>query len=738
MLQFFSLHGIDFEGKDGIARCGCKNPNCDKPGKHPIPFWRTVGPDNKAGPMGGVGIPTGSINGFFVVDCDVRPEKGLDGVAALEALALAAGGEIPETASVETPTGGAHFYFKVPKDVVIYCSTGKLAPGIDIKGEGGFAVGPGSPHRNGGFYGVAPTIDPVDAPVWLLERLALLQKELKARNSEGPSVPLPELSAEESSRRQVYAIEEILEKAEPAISGENGSNRLLEVCCRLIRLELPTNILVSLIEDFYNPRCEPPWSEEEIRHKLEAADRKVERARGFPSPGLFARMAGIVSEAEAEPLREANPEHEYSYQPGDRHEGDRVPVDFVELQADLYSHEKWAGVLAYDEFRDRVVAVNPPFKMDAETPSGLSDADVNNTRGWFEYHGKRGRPADVKAALELVARRRPFHPVRNYLHSLKWDGKPRLDTVLSTYFGAAENEYTRAIGVRWFISLGARVMRPGCQSDCTLILEGAQGRGKTSAYRALMHDPLWYAESSAGVESKDFYENLRGIWLFGFDELDSLHRSSLTRVKTELTSVKDHYRRAYGHFTVDYPRQCGFCGTTNSSEYLNDLTGNRRFWPVAVLRDIVISKIIRDRDQLWAEASMRFQAGEAWHVNTPELRALCEAEQADRTHVDPWESIVAHWLADPTKVSLEPLAALTTGSAFGGGLRPVDASKGLTTATVLERALGKEAAQLTNADAQRVAGILRRLGWTARKVRVAGNPMRHYYPATPGNTPDGK
>ena len=192
---------------------------------------------------------------------------------------------------------------------------------------------------------------------------------------------------------------------------------------------------------------------------------------------------------------------------------------------------------------------------------------------------------------------------------------PRLDRVLPEYFQSSDGAYERAIGPRWFISLVARAMTPGCQSDCTLILEGEQGIGKTSAFRALMHDPTWYAESACGVDSKDFLENLRGVWIMGFDELDSLTRASLTKVKTVLTALSDHYRKSYGHYSDDYPRSCGFCGSTNAELYLDDPTGARRFWPVRVLRVINALRLANDRDQLWAEAFARWRTRRGLDLN---------------------------------------------------------------------------------------------------------------------------
>ena len=511
--------------------------------------------------------------------------------------------------------------------------------------------------------------------------------------------------------RAISLVKDYLASAEPAIEGQGGSNRLFAVCCRLMYSALPLDVLRQLVEEVYNPRCEPPWSQQEIDHKLVDADRISKEPRGYCSQGFIDKMYGRTTQTGA---KEPDPLHEYTFKVGMRGSGDARRASIGEVAADLFDHVAWAGVLRFNTFRNRVIAVNPPMKMQAETPSGLSDNDVQLVRVWLEYNGKKCNTLDVRAAIEAVARQDAFHPLQAWLRSLQWDGKPRLDRVLLDYFQAPDGPYERAIGPRWFISLVARAMVPGCQSDCTLILEGKQGIGKTSAFRALMHDLNWYAESSCGVDHKDFYENLRGVWLMGFDELDSLTRSSITKVNTELTKLCDHYRPSYGRYSEDYARSTGFCGSTNAEVYLPDSTGGRRFWPVKVLREIDRKRIEDDRDQLWAEAFVRYCSGEEWHINTPELLALCEAEQEARYEVDGWEEKIQRWFHDPTKFSHTPIA--TDPRSVFHGIQPFDGSQGVTTADVLEHAIGKLKGQWTTGDAMRVGRILQRLQMKRKQI----------------------
>jgi hypothetical protein len=707
-LRVFPLHGIlDDPAHPGEPICTCpKGTECDRVGKHPMLPWRNYDGNTK-GPSGGYGIQTGHFNGIFVVDLDVGVNKDgtpKSGFAALDQ--LAAGRPVPDTLRVMTPSGGVHLYFNLPPDAYVPCSRSELAPGVDVRGHGGFVVGPGSPHKSGGIYQEVP--GPLcDAPEWLLALVIKTIEPTKELTTEHRTI-------EPTSPEGIHAIawaQTYLANAEPAIEGQGGSDRLFHACCHLMYSALPLDVLRQLVEDVYNPRCEPPWSTQEIEHKLEDADGISEEPRGLCPPGFSDRMLGRTTDTGA---KEPDPLHEYTFKVGMRGSGDSRKASVGEVAADLFDQVGWAGVLRFDSFRDRVVAVNPPMKLDAEGPLGLSNNDVQLVRVWLEFNGKKCNAQDVGAAIEAVARRHSFNPIQDMLRSLEWDEAPRLDRVLPEYFQSPDSEYERAIGPRWFIALVARAMDPGCQSDSTLILEGKQGHGKTTAFRSLMRDPTWYAESSCGVDSKDFFENLRGVWLMGFDELDSLTRASLTKVKTVLTATRDRYRKSYGRHSTDYPRACGFCGSTNAEQYFNDPTGARRFWPVRVLREINVQRIVDDRDQLWAEAFARWRSGEEWHVNTPELLALCEAEQEERQEIDGWEEVVVRWFHDPTKFSHTPITAEP--SSVFRGMQPFDGSQGVTTADVIEHAVGKLKGQWTTGDAMRVGRILQRLKMKRKQI----------------------
>ena len=213
----------------------------------------------------------------------------------------------------------------------------------------------------------------------------------------------------------------------------------------------------------------------------------------------------------------------------------------------------------------------------------------------------------VGRGIQTVARENPFHPVRDYLNALNWDGTPRLDIWLPTYLGVEDSQYVRAIGSRFLISAVARVFNPGCQVDHMLILEGPQGILKSSALQVLAGS--WFTDRISRLGGKDSSMEVAGVWLIEMSELDALTKATNSAIKSFVTRRHDRFRPPYGKHVVDQPRQCVFTGSINpTGGYLKDPTGARRFWPVTC-GVIDLEALVRDRDQLWAEAVVRFQGG---------------------------------------------------------------------------------------------------------------------------------
>ncbi|MEM8835105.1 MAG: VapE domain-containing protein [Planctomycetota bacterium] len=237
------------------------------------------------------------------------------------------------------------------------------------------------------------------------------------------------------------------------------------------------------------------------------------------------------------------------------------------------------------------------------------------------------------------------HPVREYLDALTWDGEPRLSTWLSTYLGAPDSDYTRAVGRLVLVAAVRRVRRPGAKFDEMLVLEGRQGGGKSTALATLAVRDDWFVDDiPLNADTKRQMEVLAGRWIVEAGELKGMRKGDVEALKSFLSRTHDRARLAYGRATTELPRQCVIIGTTNAEQYLRDPTGNRRFWPVAT-SEIEVTALRRDRDQLWAEASIAEAAGESIRLD-PSLYEVAAAEAESRERPNAYVEPLSEALAD--------------------------------------------------------------------------------------------
>jgi predicted P-loop ATPase len=260
-----------------------------------------------------------------------------------------------------------------------------------------------------------------------------------------------------------------------------------------------------------------------------------------------------------------------------------------------------------------------------------TDTDDANLRVWLEKHYDITGKEKIADALTAVLTRHSYHPIRDYLNGLTWDGVPRLDRIIIDYMGAEDSELNRAMSRKHFVAAVARVFNPGCKYDYCLIMSGAEGIGKSTLLRVM--GGRWFNDSITTLEGKEGMEQLRRAWVVELGELSSIKRSDVEQVKAHLSKQVDIYRAAYARRVLEHPRQCVFCGTTNEALFLKGDTGNRRFWVIPVVAELRKYKdwseaIRRDRDQLWAEAVHYYKQGEPLYLSE-ELEAQAKQRQQD-------------------------------------------------------------------------------------------------------------
>lgn len=254
----------------------------------------------------------------------------------------------------------------------------------------------------------------------------------------------------------------------------------------------------------------------------------------------------------------------------------------------------------------------------------------------------------TRDAVTVVAGENGYHPVQAYLEGLTaWDGTPRLDTLLVDTLGAADTPYVRAVTRKTLVAAVARVMKPGCKFDTALILCGGQGIGKSTLVQRLAGP--WFTDGLTLTDMRDktSAEKLRGHWLVEIAELAGMRKAELEAVKSFLSRTSDDYRPAYGTVVEHYPRQAIFIGTTNAVDgFLQDSTGNRRFWPVTCRGGGDTPPWDLDDDyieQVWAEALALHRAGEPLYL-TASIAEEARAAQQDAMEADERVGLVQAYL----------------------------------------------------------------------------------------------
>ncbi len=584
----------------------------------------------------------------LVIDYDPRNNK--DGDKPLDRLSKHFGG-IPHTLVTRTGGGGLHIFFKKPADVSVRNGLPDY-PGVEFKaGPGRQVVGPGSTHPETGkiythLQGTPANI--AGAPQALID--LIVRRAANFESGAGTGAYRDETDTQERCAQYLRALP-------GAIQGFHGDEATLKAALGLRDRGVSPKVAFGLLQGHYNAKCVPPWEDGDLADKVQHAYTYARGAVGNAHPkAVFdkveqSRKEGAARDAEVEEVEGMVGKS------GWKLDNKKQPMNCLQNTLNYMSLPAVGlrGVFGYNEFARRVdIIKGTPWHAQPGLP--VTDIDLQRMRAHLaRNHGYETGMTNLVDAMVDVSQFRRFHPVKEYLNGLRWDGKRRLDEWLIRYLGVEKDAdgYVAAVGRKTLVAAVARIYEPGCKFDHVLVLEGRQGLGKSGVCAVLGGE--WFSDFKMNVGDKDTIQMMQGKWLVEMPDLHATRQADIDMVKSFLTRQIDEARMAYGRLPGRYPRQGIFIGTYNpgpDGTYLKD-DENRRWWPVMCnpvagrIFDFVGLKAVRD--QLWAEAVELYKKGEPLKMETPELQDAAKAAQAERVADHPWSERVADWIRERDK-----------------------------------------------------------------------------------------
>lgn len=431
------------------------------------------------------------------------------------------------------------------------------------------------------------------------------------------------------------------------------------------------------------------------------------------------------------------------------------------------------GCVAFNQFRNSIVLINPPKQAvrdreHVKKPMVQLDGEIwevpdpVNGTGWTDSHSYQVRlmieapkgqggygikisDRDLLHGLDIVATKNRYHPVRNYLDSCasSWDGKRRVDTLFIKYLGCADTPYHREAARLMLLGAVTRVFEPGHKFDFVPILEGIQGKRKSTFIRVLGRN--WFSELAGDFhDQKAMVEQIQGSWIVEIPELQGFSKADTNVLKAWLSRQSDKARLAYKRFTEDFPRQCIFIGSTNDDEYLRDHTGGRRFWPIRCQlpegTDIDTDGLEREIDMLWAEAALMYREMRRT-CKLPQLPLYLTSEEAKREASELQESRRVETATDMLAGEIQQWLDQPIGTDSGFDDLDPDAPKLYRNETcavqIWTEMMGKPKGGMSGLDSTKIGHALGRLsGWTRmgqRRTRNYGRQRTYIRAGTSGD-----
>ncbi len=546
----------------------------------------------------------------------------------------------------------------------------------------------------------------------------------RVRNSYQDEKKTREANAKEDEpgniSRAVTHLQNCVARGEIAILGQFGNDTIYNLACLLRdRFYLSHGKIESLMLEHWYPHCTPNTLVDECGTIIAHAVQYMQNEAGAnTSPPVGEAFKGTLEklpapkDAKAPNFKDPTfPDVNQYGMPKCTPQNTRIALKAFDLSC------------SYDVFHEKLLIQGYYLKQWAGEVSDHGCLILRTmVRDCFNFEPTTQMMHD--AVIQLCLQHR-FDPVCDYLDGLKWDGTKRLDTWLISYLGAADTPLTRTIGRLALIAAVRRARDPGCKFDQIIVLEGPEGRNKSTAIETMAGKENFSDQHILGVSDKEAQENLQGVWLYEIADLTGIRKADADKVKAFASRTTDRARPAYGRFRLDQKRRCVIFASTNDEQYLQSHNGNRRFWPIKT-GEIDIARLKADRDQLWAEAAHQ-EANGASIVLPKALWPDATAEQAKRLEHDAWEDLLAS------------VSGAVVRDSSGGGWREQIAS-----ADLLLHHLKLSADRMTaGTTGKRLRAVMERLGWEYRghcrfgeRANVAGYVRPAAAPDTPVAQPD--
>lgn len=611
----FAVFPLKYRDKVPLTRNGCKDATTDA--AQIKAWWQKY-------PNANIGLATGSVSqNVFVIDLDIDEDRGIDGYHSLEDWQREHG-DFPETWTAITGRGGYHLYYRGNGKIK---NRAGIIDGVDIRGNGGYVVAPPSIHKNGNRYEWEYSPDEFEIA--------------KADNN-------VEYFLNHDDHRQSASF-----TMSNIVSAGQRNQMLFRFACMMQAKGASDQSVFAATMAENESSCSPPLTEQEVRIIVSSA---TKYDKGKP---IHIDSEGVATRENKDDVI-GNPEWVLSFLDCNHDKDGNIKSvkQFVHnFEIVMDKDDRFAGKIRFNEFAQQLyLCGNVPWEKEDNCRAWSSHDDSALFSLVQADYGLKSRQ-DFADALKNVSMRNKFHPVRELLDSLTWDGKEHIRSLLPEYLGAEDSDYTYQVMRLWMLGAVSRVYKPGNKFDYTIILQGSQGIGKSTFLKQLAMDDSWFNDSLDSLDSDKAVQSLTGSWIIELAELKSLARTAggVESVKRFLTATQDKYRIPYERRADTFYRQCVFAGTTNKDDFLQDETGNRRFLIVQTgvkkpSKSLFVPEIMDTIKLAWAEAV------HIWKNEKPQLilpeAYMQEAKELQETNMadDGKRGIILDYLEGKTQV----------------------------------------------------------------------------------------